>query len=331
MWGPEWWWWGWWGQEEGLFQACRPSVLSFPKHRQAVGVSQWWQWAVWRTDLSRASHCLAPVESSHWSGRSFTFFAIMGHNHNSVDAGQRPFQPDKSFRHSLAGDFLSWVNACVAWRVGGSVQLIGGNGTNQGKGGLPWWLSSKESLCSVGDTGDSGSNPGSGRSPGGGNGNPLQYSCLGIPWTERSLAGYSRWLQRVRCENAHTPRGRGRLMWGKEGAGCVWCVSHSVVSDSFPPDGLEPARLLCPWDSLGKHTGVGCHRLSKRSSGPRNRVQKITQVSCIKGRFFTIWTTREAPGGTEEPRECHTILSLPLFFFLVFEHFLKDFFDVDHF
>ena len=29
-----------------------------------------------------------------------------------------------------------------------------------------------------------GSMPGSGRSPGGGNGNPLQYSCLEIPWTE---------------------------------------------------------------------------------------------------------------------------------------------------
>ena len=31
------------------------------------------------------------------------------------------------------------------------------------------------------DTGDAGSIPGSGRSPGGGNGNPLQYSCLGNP------------------------------------------------------------------------------------------------------------------------------------------------------
>ena len=30
----------------------------------------------------------------------------------------------------------------------------------------------------AGDTGDLGSIPGSGRSPGGGNGNPLQYSCL---------------------------------------------------------------------------------------------------------------------------------------------------------
>ena len=37
------------------------------------------------------------------------------------------------------------------------------------------WLSNKESVC---NTGDPGSTPGSGRSPGVGNGNPLQYSCL---------------------------------------------------------------------------------------------------------------------------------------------------------
>ena len=44
--------------------------------------------------------------------------------------------------------------------------------------GLPWWLSSKESACNAGDTG---SVPGSGRSPGEGNGNPLPYSCLKNP------------------------------------------------------------------------------------------------------------------------------------------------------
>ena len=44
--------------------------------------------------------------------------------------------------------------------------------------GLPRWLSGKESACQAGDTG---SIPGSERSPGQGNGNPLQYSCLGNP------------------------------------------------------------------------------------------------------------------------------------------------------
>ena len=36
----------------------------------------------------------------------------------------------------------------------------------------------KNSPANAGDTEDVGSIPGSGRSPGGGNGNPLQYSCL---------------------------------------------------------------------------------------------------------------------------------------------------------
>ena len=45
------------------------------------------------------------------------------------------------------------------------------------------------SHCSVdkelaGSTGNSGSISGWGRSPGGGNGNPLQYSCWRIPWTQ---------------------------------------------------------------------------------------------------------------------------------------------------
>ena len=35
--------------------------------------------------------------------------------------------------------------------------------------------------------------PGWGRSPGGGHGNPLQYSCLENPHGQRSLAGYSPW------------------------------------------------------------------------------------------------------------------------------------------
>ena len=39
----------------------------------------------------------------------------------------------------------------------------------------------KESTCNVGDTEDTGSIPGSERPPGGGNGNTLQYFCLGNP------------------------------------------------------------------------------------------------------------------------------------------------------
>ena len=43
---------------------------------------------------------------------------------------------------------------------------------------LPWWLSGEESACNAGDLG---SIPRLERSPGEGNGNSLQYSCLGNP------------------------------------------------------------------------------------------------------------------------------------------------------
>ena len=42
------------------------------------------------------------------------------------------------------------------------------------------------------------------------------------------------------------------------------CVSQSVVSDSLQPHGLEPAMLLCPWDSPGKNIGVGAIPFSRR-------------------------------------------------------------------
>ena len=41
----------------------------------------------------------------------------------------------------------------------------------------------------------------------------------------------------------------------------MWKWSRSVVSDPQWPHGLQPSRLLCPWDFLGKSTGVGCHCL----------------------------------------------------------------------
>ena len=66
---------------------------------------------------------------------------------------------------------------------------------------------------------------------------------------------------------------------------CV-CVSHSVVSNSLQPHGLQPARLpfvhgisqtrILDWVAIS---------FSRGSSWPRDR----NQVSCIAGGFFTIW------------------------------------------
>ena len=55
--------------------------------------------------------------------------------------------------------------------------------------GFPGGSGDKEFACNAGDPG---SIPGSVRSPGEGNGNLFQYSCLGNP-IDRSLEGYSPW------------------------------------------------------------------------------------------------------------------------------------------
>ena len=56
----------------------------------------------------------------------------------------------------------------------------------------------KNPPANAGDTRDSGLIPGLGRSPGGGHGNPLQYSCLENPHRQRSLPGCSSWDCKVR-------------------------------------------------------------------------------------------------------------------------------------
>ena len=45
-----------------------------------------------------------------------------------------------------------------------------------------------------------------------------------------------------------------------------WKWSRSVVSNSLWPHGLQPTRLLHPWDSPGKSMGVGCHCLLRWQS-----------------------------------------------------------------
>ena len=41
-------------------------------------------------------------------------------------------------------------------------------------------------------------------------------------------------------------------------------LNHFCLSDSLQPYDLQPARLLCPWDSPDKNIGVDCHALLQR-------------------------------------------------------------------
>ena len=71
--------------------------------------------------------------------------------------------------------------------------------------GLPGGSGVKNLSANVGEARDPGSIPGSGRSPGEGNSNSLQYPCLENPHGQRSLAGYSPWGREERdtTERAH--------------------------------------------------------------------------------------------------------------------------------
>ena len=73
---------------------------------------------------------------------------------------------------------------------------------------------------------------------------------------------------------------------------CCCCLVASVMHNSVRPYGLQPARLLCPWDSLGKSTRVGCHALLQgifltQGSNP-GFLQCRQNLYC--------WATREAQG-----------------------------------
>ena len=53
------------------------------------------------------------------------------------------------------------------------------------------------------------------------------------------------------------------------------------MPDSVKPYGLQPARLLCPWDSPEKNTRVGCHALFQgifQTQGLNPRVLCLTWI-----------------------------------------------------
>ena len=117
---------------------------------------------------------------------------------------------------------------------------------------------------------------------------------------------------------------------------CV--LSHfSSVSDSLWPQGLQPARLLCPWDSPGRNTGVGCR--ARLQDLPSPGIEPAS--SALAGRFFTTSATccphsrdlqvidqlitcqSALPGLLPSPRPpCYWLMKGPWTWHLSFGHFL---------
>ena len=104
--------------------------------------------------------------------------------------------------------------------------------------GLPGDASGKEPTTNAGHAGDVGSIPGSGRSPGGGNGNPLQYSCLENPMD--------------------------REAW--------WVIVHGVAKSWTRLKRLSPAQHNLLWASCGPACLPGVLRIKGEpaGSGPGN-------------------------------------------------------------
>ena len=128
---------------------------------------------------------------------------------------------------------------------------------------------------------------------------PLHVCCVGArpcvwsdfihvwlsvtPWTVAHQAlsiGFSRqeyyWIG-LPCPPGDLPN-RGILI-----ISC--CCIASVMSDSVRPHGLQPTRLLRPWDSPGKNTGMGCHFLLQCM-----KVESESEVAQCVWLLATPWT-----------------------------------------
>ena len=81
---------------------------------------------------------------------------------------------------------------------------------------------------------------------------------------------------------------------------CYCWVTKSCLT--LRPQGLQPSRLLCPWDFPGKNAGVGCHFLLYGIFPLRDQIL----VTCIGRRIFYYGATREA--------RCNGIISITIIY-----------------
>ena len=161
--------------------------------------------------------------------------------------------------------------------------------------GLPWWLRRYTiclqcRICRF--------NPWVEKNPGEENGKPLQYFCLensmdrGACWATVLLLLLLSRFSRVRlCATPETAAHQAPLSLGfsrqehwsrlpfpspmQESEKWKW--SRSVASNSSRPHGLQPTRLLHPWDFPGKSTGVGFHCLLRGYSPWGHKESDMTE------------------------------------------------------
>ena len=70
-----------------------------------------------------------------------------------------------------------------------------------------------------------------------------------------------------------------------------YCTDECMLSCSVMSNSLQPTRLLCPWDSLGKNTGVSCHFLLQRIFPTQGLNLCLLHCRC----FFLLLSHRGGP------------------------------------
>ena len=92
-------------------------------------------------------------------------------------------------------------------------------------------------------------------------------SWVGVPWKQTLRPSFT--CMKFPSEHPRVQQGTG-----------VGDASVAHLCPSLQPHGLQPTRLLCPWDSLGKSTGVGCHFLLRsRQAAKANCDAVATEAS----------------------------------------------------
>ena len=153
----------------------------------------------------------------------------------------------------------------------------------------------KNPPASAGDAGDLGSIPGSGRSPGEGNGNPLQYSCLGNPmdrgaWgatvhgVAKSRTQLSNWAQHTagsvfKDSELGLSGGWWQSLEGEEG-GCTLTSTASALFE-FVPLKLSAWDCFSSWEEE-RERGL-------RRNGLMTAVLRWTHVSFSRTLAFIRW------------------------------------------
>ena len=82
----------------------------------------------------------------------------------------------------------------------------------------------------------------------------------------------------------------------------MWVLSCSATSDSLWPQGLQPTKLLCLWDSPGKSTGVGCHFLLQGISPMQGSNPHLLCLLHCR-RILYHWATGEDPKSPVGPKD----------------------------